>query len=200
MIAAVIVIVIIFIVIFIISALYRLPRVGGAKNIDTCIVVDTINLTHYLENSIDIDGFKKTITQATKKLNKHYTDRIIFVLKDRNMHNIPDENKKQLEELANKLRITIVITEQYLGTKHAPDPKTHSSFSRDDFYMCVLANKYKCSILTSDKLRDFREFNKTINEFIVYEYNYFSAPKIDFMNPKKFKFYKPKLIHPDLIF
>ena len=47
------------------------------------ILVDTINLTYFYDYKVDINGFVKTISKLTKKLQTMYGGIIFFVLKDR---------------------------------------------------------------------------------------------------------------------
>jgi hypothetical protein len=167
--------------------------VGGAKQSNYGnIVVDTLNLTNYLYKEVSTEKIMNTIKYMTPILKQEYSDRIMFVVKDRTQFGgISDENKAKYFEICKELRIYIYIIEQYEESEF----KTHSSMGRDDFYEIVLANKYNCSIISYDQMKDFRRFSKEVKPFKILEFSFWNKkPHKDNVNPKGFRLRKPKIL------
>ena len=155
------------------------------------IVVDLLNATGYYYDEINHDNKIACIKKLTKLLKSEYTDRIMFVVKGKNTEHLTRDELGDFQDLAEKLRIYIYVTEQY----ELVDPTEHYEQARDDFYMCYLAKKYNCYLLTEDRLRDIAEFNK-VPKFKIIEYAFWRAkPDIDFVNPAGIKLRKPKRLH-----
>jgi hypothetical protein len=173
------------------------------KKVMKNIVVDTINLTYFYENEINIKGFTKTIVMLTKKLRDIYGGIIFFVLKDRDTHPYTIQDIEMLNKLAHEQKISISVATQYDIKKLQIDYKNdkHCIKSRDDFYMCMLSTKYNCDVLTGDKLRDYREFKHNLKPFLVYSCQYWTpAPVLEIVNPKGINIKSPKIIFPITFF
>jgi hypothetical protein len=204
-------IVIIFIVIFIIKLFYYknfyLKTQGGGYVKSPHIVIDTLNLTHYLNEGKKIgpELIIETINATSDIIKKHYKGNIIYVLKDRDskFNDIDIRNKYQQTAIINKIYIS--IAEKYINPPSGvPVSYEHSSAGRDDFYMSLLAYKYRCQVLTGDSLKDFNRFRATLQPFYVYEYSYWSDfPKKEYIRPESTaytKLKKPYRIHPSIYF
>jgi len=161
------------------------------------IVVDLLNATGYYYNKITHDNKILCIKSLTQKLKTKYTDRIMFVVKGKNTEHLSPDELADFQKIAEDLRIYIYVTEQYdIPTANRAE---HYEQARDDFYMCHLANKYKCKLLTEDKLRDIAEFGK-VPRFKIIEYAFWrTKPEIDFVNPAGIKIRKPRLLHYESI-
>lgn len=196
------ILVLILCIICIICVLYVLFRdsnnITGGSEKHGNIVIDTLNINFALYKKADLEHITKTIYFISSLLQDKYTDRVMFVIKDQRVKNHTDEERKRFSDIAKELKIYIFLTEQYEDI-HRLDRKTardiHSSNGRDDFYMCVLASKYNCKILTNDRLRDYSEFAKTIKPFRIIEYNYWrDGYTEDFISPIGFRLRRPKTI------
>ena len=177
---------------------------GYVENLND-IIIDTLNLTYWIYGNIDGDNIFNAINLITKQLKDKYKGRMMFVIKDKESEFNTDEDRNKFIKIANDNKIYIYIVEKYKIPPKSSiqlDSKEydkHSSLGRDDFYMSILANKYKCSILTNDRLKDFKSFKYSISPFYVLELNYFiKIPNKDYINPSKYnKLKKPKKILPD---
>ncbi len=156
---------------------------GKVENNSGNIVVDLLNVAHDLDKKMSDKLLISTIIDTTQKLKRFFKDRIMFVVKDANFN---------CQELCDKLRIYIYNAEAYDKVKYI----SHTSIGRDDFYCCVLANKFNCSIITNDRMRDFKDFH-TIDRFRITEYNFYSRPIKDVINPAAYK--GRRLKRPNLI-
>ena len=155
---------------------------GGSR--DT-IVVDTLNISHYLFGKINIED---TIQHVCNK----YKGRIMFVIKDRNLEN--KEKNPNYSLLCKKYKCYIYYTKKY----HDINFKDHSSNGRDDLYCIYLANKYDCPILSNDKFRDFREFAKSVKKFQIIEYTP-SKTTSNIFNPASHIPYGNRIKRPKII-
>jgi len=195
---SVILLIILLILVFVFLLQTNITRIEGGGEKHGNIVVDTLNINYALFRKADLEHIIKTIYFISNLLQNKYTDRVMFVIKDQIIKNHSEDEKKQFNNVAKELKIYIFLTEQYedihrVNQKEAK--KTHSANGRDDFYMCVLANKYNCKILTNDKLRDYSEFAKTVKPFRIIEYNYWRDGFIeDFISPVGFRIRRPKTL------
>ena len=182
---------VIIIIIILLTCVVR-HKLGGASNHGN-ILIDTLNITNELFDCVDHQKILATIKQLTAELKPEYTDRIMFVIKSKTHEFLSAAELKDFQELAVKLRIYIFVGEDY----DKPDViSSHSQLGKDDFLLCVLAQKYKCEIITNDRLADYKEFAKTVKKFKIIEYNYWqSKPSIDYINPAAFvRLRRPKTI------
>ena len=188
----ILIIILIILIVIIIQRIYINTNIininGGAKIIKGNIVVDVLNLTNYLYDKVEPNLIIKAIKKSTKILKNTYTDRIMFVLKDRDFNNTEIID---FEKLAKDLQIYIFLTKKYDDTVF----DTHSSLGRDDFYCIYLANKFNCAILTNDNLRDYKQLPKEVDKFKIIEFNYYKPfPIKDYINPYGMRLKSPKII------
>ena len=191
----IIIIIIIIVILFILIKNKSVIYGGAVKKISGNIIIDTLNLANYLydKNNINEKTIIKSIRTATKTLNGIYTDRIMFVIKDRDF---TESAYIDFLQLAQELRIYIFLTKKYDDTIF----DTHSSLGRDDFYCIYLANKYNCPIFTNDKLRDYKKLSHDVFRFKTIEFNYYkSAPIKDYINPRGMRLKSPKIIKIDTL-
>ena len=183
---------------------------GGVKKIQrppTHIIVDTLNLAHWLfkPDTISPEVIIKTIDKTAAILKLHYPGRVVYVFKDRESQFNDDKTRELYKQAAVRNGVYVTIVERYTDPPTtATTAQTHSSRGRDDFYMSLLAHKYKCPVLTADKLHDFEEFRETILPFHVIEYTFWrDLPQRDFIRPESLAYRsirKPKTIHPSRYF
>jgi len=177
---------------------------GGSRLSNDHIVIDTLNLLHLVFESdklgkvvVNEDIIYRTIEISAPVITKKYSGRVMYVIKGKDKIQT-DENTDQtetdadsekkynrLQELCNKYKIYIYYIEQYKDPpKGHKMSAAHASKGRDDFYLMMLANRYKCKILSEDRYRDFGQFNDTIPPFYVYEFTFWALEKKkDFVNP-----------------
>ena len=185
---------------------------GGSpqKKIDNNhIIVDTLNLTHWFypqSKNVHLDMIISVINNTAEELKKKHSGRVIYVIKDKESTFNTDNFRQQLHECAKKNKIFISITEKY---KDPPSSNTelkdcHSKLGRDDFYMSILANQYKCKVLTADMLRDFSEFRFSVPPFYVLLYSpHKDLADNEYIRPESIAYRflrRPMLIHPDAYF
>lgn len=165
-------------------------KVGGAHIRETHIVVDTLNLTHWMgenantgHNPITSTSIVNTIDRATPILRRKYSN-IIYVLKDQDTQHNSSEIRAAYQNAAERNRVVITCAEKYLDTNSTNLTELHSSKGRDDFYMCILAARNRCAVASEDRLRDFAEFRKNIPPFHVIEFAFWRAiPQRDSIRP-----------------
>lgn len=155
------------------------------------IVVDTLNLTHWLGSTskspmqISTAAIVGTIAQTVDSIKKKYAGRVMYVVKDRESVLNDPETRKVYADTAREYSVYIYAVERYEEPPRATRRAgTHSERGRDDFYAAVLAKRYRCSVLTEDKFRDFDQFRTDVTPFHVYEYNYWrDLPDRDYVDP-----------------
>jgi hypothetical protein len=161
----------------------------AAKN----IVVDTLNLAHWLRERADKGPLSTAeitaaIERAAPALRKRFPGEIVFVLKDHNNTLNDGAVRAQYQAAAERARVRIVCAERYSpgaepAFRRARRPR-HSAAGRDDFYMCLLASKLRCAVATEDRLRDFAEFRGAVAPFIIVTFAHWRAlPGRDFVRP-----------------
>lgn len=175
------------------------------------IVVDTLNLTHWLWASKGAAALSpalivETIDATAPILKLRYPGQVVYVLKDRESQFNLDTVRSLYQETARRNGVYLAIAERYADPPAASvmSSEEHSGRGRDDFYMSILAGRYKCAVLTADRLRDFGRFRSTIPPFQVYEYNFWrDLPSRDFIRPDAAAYArvrKPRTIHPRDVF
>ena len=105
----------------------------------------------------------------------------MFVLKDATTSFNTKEMRDEYKKLAHELQIFIYIVEKYehdapswkLEKRYEKD--IHSTASRDDLFLIILARKHWCGMLTNDTLRDIEEFRDTVAPFKVLIYDWFTT-------------------------
>ncbi len=172
------------------------------------LVIDTLNLAHFLGFApISTSTVIQTVDFATPRLIK-YADRLLFVLKDPTGAFLTQEDHQLYRDAAIRNRVHIVIAEKYVDppielgkTRYGFE---HASKGRDDFYMSLLAKRYRSPVLTADKLRDFGEFRKKIPAFHTIEFDFWrELPTRDYIKPDAFAYSRlrrPATIHPREVF
>jgi len=161
---------------------------GGGAAAPQNIIVDTLNLTHWLfpDSILSEDLIIKSIDQTASKLKKQYPGKVIYVLKDRETTFNDKFTHVALKETADRNLVTIIVAEKYKDppSSEADKSVSHSSRGRDDFLMSVLARQWRCPVLTEDRLRDFDEFRSNIKPFHTYEFTYYKQlPTREFYRP-----------------
>lgn len=141
------------------------------------IVVDTLNLAHWLRSDkeipLTVEEIVAAIDRTAPVLKKKHAGRVMYVLKDRESQLNSKEAHERYMACAERNRIYIEIAEKYTDPPHGnPRSAAHSASGRDDFLIAVLASRWKCSALTEDRLRDFDEFKLTLQPFHAFEFAY----------------------------
>lgn len=177
-------------------------KIGGAPYRSQHIVVDTLNLTHWIHGG-KITITPKLIISAIDKtapfLRKKHNGRIMYVLKDRESQFTTPETKQLYKDIANKHSIYIIVAERYVDPPiGVPKTDQHSSRGRDDLLISILANRWRCSVLTEDRLHDFKEFRATIQPFYATEYTFWREfPHKEYIRPESIsllKLRKPRML------
>jgi len=182
------------------------------------VIVDLLNITHWFQKKrpvrhadthagthADTHAILKTIDITAPILKKRWPGRVTYVVKDRT-HSFNDEKTHALyAEAAERNRVVICIAEQYKDPPSGNKPsKKHSAAGRDDFYMCLLAQRERAVVITEDRLKDFNEFRKELPPFHVLEFSYVRRlPTKDFIRPESLAYAKmrrPKIVAPAEVF
>lgn len=162
---------------------------GGGK--DEHIVVDTLNLTHWLnpdDKKISIDKIIAAISLTSPKLKLKYKGKVMYVLKDKDGEFNTPEIRELYADCAEQNGVYIYLTERYVdepNTTIRVDKKDHSKYGRDDFFIILLAHRHFCPILSNDNMRDYKNFRTKIKPFQVFEYTYWKKiPNREFVKPE----------------
>jgi hypothetical protein len=171
------------------------------------IVIDTLNLTHSLLRGKKINATQilRAITDTAPVLIEKYPGRVMYVIKDQTSIHLTPETRLRIKASAVLNKVYIYIAEQYINPPSGVKiSSSHSAGGRDDFFMAILASKWRCSILTDDKLKDFADFRSTIQPFYVVEYNYWQhTAKKEYIRPESvgyIRLQRPHLVNPYQIF
>lgn len=199
-------IIVIFIILCILFVIYLISikqnifipkKIGGAdkgKKIlqSENIIIDTLNLTHWFtkKKHINTSDIIRTIDKTAPIIKQQYPGRVIYVIKtrDKNSHS----NHSPLKNAAHRNNIFINVVEKL--DDNSLYSHNHTSLGRDDFYIIMLAWKYKCPVLSKDKYHDLKEMKSgNLAPFHVYKYSYLKKfVERDFVNPSAAKFKKMK--------
>lgn len=184
-------------------------RFGGARGADYArsphVVVDTLNLAHWLDEDlkkVSPEAIVSTVNATAPVLKRRYPGRVMYVLKDRTSEYNTSALRAEYKALADRHNIYIAVAERYVDPPAGvPHSDAHSAQGRDDFYISLLANRWKCAVLTEDRLRDFAEFRATLQPFHVYEFAFWRAiPEREFIRPESPKYArlkKPRMLRFD---
>jgi len=174
------------------------------------LVVDTLNLTHWLRGGAEPltpAAIVGAIDATAPALKRRYTGRLMYVLKDRESQFDDDSARDLYRQAAERNGVYVSVASRYAdppAESERPAAPEHSSKGRDDFYMSILAARYRCAVLTADKLRDFERFRATVPPFRVVEFAYWRRlPAQDYVRPSSTayaKMRKPVTIHPSAYF
>lgn len=190
----------------------RAPRRGPDPALSAHVVVDTLNFTHWhLERearergsepaALTPEAIVAAIDAAAPVLKKRHPGRVMFVLKDRESQFNDAAVREKYRLAAERNGVYVSIAERYLDPPTGVKPSAeHSVRGRDDFYMSLLAFRYRCAVVTVDKLRDFSRFRATIPPFYVLEYTFWrDRPEREYIRPDSpayARMRKPKTVHP----
>jgi hypothetical protein len=198
------------------GASHRRPR-GPDPAASPHVVVDTLNVAHwYLQHeaaraaqaepaSLTPAAIIRTIDATAPLLKRQHEGRVYYVLKDRESQFNDAAVRAAYQAAGRRNEIWISLAERYPEPPAGPGPTAeHSSRGRDDFYMSLLARRYRCAVVTADKLRDFSRFRATIPPFYVLEYAYWrDQPEREYIRPDSPAYAplrRPRLIHPADLF
>lgn len=162
------------------------------------LVVDTLNLTHWLTARkgrpppLTPAAIVATIDATAATLRARHPGRVMYVVKDRETALNSAETQALYRAAAERNGVYVYAVEQYADPPAAGRERErarragaeHSSRGRDDFYMALLARRWRCAVLTEDRFRDFARFRATVPPFHVREFAYWrAAPARDFVDP-----------------
>jgi hypothetical protein len=190
----------------------RSPRfAGGARGPDYSksphIVVDTLNLTHWLHEqrrrqrpldekplTLTAAVIAETVDRTAAILRARHGGRVMYVVKDRESQFSDDAAREVYKRAAERNGVYLLAAERY------PDPPKgvaasaeHSARGRDDFFEAVLAHRWRCAVLTEDRLLDFGRFRATVQPFHVYEFAFWRAlPHREFVRPESAAYVRMK--------
>ena len=175
------------------------------------LVIDTLNLTHWLCERRDGGRppaltpalIAEAIDETAAALRRRHTGRVMYVLKDRESQFNDAGARDIYRRAAERNKVYVSAAERYVdppASAPANDPAAHSSRGRDDFYMSLLANRHRCAVLTDDRLRDFAEFRTTVPPFHVVEYAFWrDQPLREFIRPEApayIRMRRPRMVRP----
>ncbi len=162
------------------------------------VVVDTLNLTHWWrrrpgaappEGPLSTEEIVAAVDATAAELKRRHPGRVMYVVKDRESQLNDAEIRRVYDAAAKRNRIYLYAVERYADPPASGVPDAalaeHSARGRDDFFIALLAARWKCAVLTEDRLRDFPRFRATIRPFHVYEYAFWRAlPDRVFVRPE----------------
>lgn len=179
------------------AALLTAPRRGfagggrGPSRESPHLVVDTLNLAHWLSGGkeplhLSPARIAEAIDRTAPTLLRRFPGRVMYVLKDRDSQFNSEEERSVYRDAATRNGVYVCAAERYADPPKGVAPSSaHSARGRDDFYMALLAWKWRCPVATEDRLRDFAQLRATIQPFHVYEWAYWrGSPARDFVRPE----------------
>ena len=169
--------------------------VGGARRkLDYTksphIVIDTLNLTHWItpetDTKITPDKIVATIDATADILKNRHPGRVMYVMKDRDSRFNTQAARDLYKAAADRNKVYIYIAERYVDPpKGVTKSDEHSALGRDDFFIALLTRKWRCAALTEDWYRDFDSFRATLQPFHVYEFAFWrDGPYRDYIRPE----------------
>lgn len=179
------------------------------------LVVDTLNLVHWLGLASGAPGAPGGLTPAViaeavdrtaAALKARHPGRVVYVLKDRESTLNTDASRDVYRAAAERNGVYVVVAERYDAAAAPRDGTTaatraeHSARGRDDFLTALLAARYRCAVLTDDRLRDFDRFRATVAPFHTLEYAFWrAAPAREYVRPDAAAYArlrKPRCVRP----
>lgn len=181
---------------------------GGPRPQSPHIVVDTLNLTHWLRGPGRGPGAAKTktrpleladivgaIDQTAAPLRAQFPGKVMYVVKDRESQINTPEIRAAYKSAADRNQVWIYDVEQYPEPLLLPPqgPRVaeyeHATRARDDLYMAILAQKHHCAVLTEDRFRDFSAFRANVAPFRVFGHTYWrDMPEEEFIRPAAYAY------------
>jgi hypothetical protein len=195
-------------------------RVTGGAAAEDNLVVDTLNLVHWLrpaarEGPLDIDEIVGAIDSVAAPLRERYPGRVTFVVKSRDTPEGRDAQaatRARYQEAARRNRVWVALVAALpprvgyagRGAAHAGRGAAHAALGRDDFYMILTARDHGCAVLTRDRFRDLADMKSgALEPFHVYVFSpHASYPRRDFVNPAAAEYRRlccPPAVRPDQI-
>ncbi len=174
----------------------KLARPAHAPRVvDHSVVVDTLNLLHWgrdptrRSSPVTTREIAAAIGRAAPVLRKAYPGRVYFVVKTRDGSDPSDTAsaesvRQEYAKIARAHRVFISLVER-LSDPPSSAKNAHPQVGRDDFYIAVLADRYKCAALSRDHFRDLSAMKaEGLEAFHVWTFSPFgSAPARDFVRP-----------------
>jgi hypothetical protein len=168
------------------------PRRGPDYAKSSHIVVDTLNLVHWLGRAsepgraLTPDLIAEAIDRTAPALLKRHPGRVMYVLKDRESQFNDEAAREVYRRAAERNKVYVLLAERYSDPpKGVAESPEHSAQGRDDFFIALLAHRWRCAVLTEDRLRDFDRFRATVQPFHVYEFAFWRAlPHREFVRPE----------------
>lgn len=164
-------------------------------------VVDTLNLVRWWgEPATTTESIIRVIDATAPALRRRFPGELWYVLKDRDSLLNTPEVRSRYQAAAERNSVRIAVAEKYadppragpadLGAGVPADSvelarREHAERGRDDFYAALLAHRWRCPIITEDRLRDFDLFRSELDPFQVWQFSCARAqPERDFIRPR----------------
>lgn len=199
------------------------PRRGPDYAASPHIVVDTLNLVHALAeadtSATDTDdavampprpaltpaAIAAVIDRTAPVLRARHPGRVMYVIKDRESQFNTADAREVYRATADRNNVYVYVVERYVDPPSGVAASAaHSARGRDDFFTALLARRWRCAVLTEDRLRDFDEFRATIQPFHVYEYAYWRRlPEREYVRPEAAAYSrmkKPRMVRTEEYF
>jgi len=162
------------------------------------LVVDTLNLTHWLRRRappkrVETCDILAAIEATAPTLRRLYPGRVIYVTKDRETR-VDKARAQRLRALyqaaARCDRVYVHVVERLPGDAPRGRRSRHAALGRDDFYLIMLARKFRSPVLSRDRFRDLPDMKGGhLQSFQVFSYSpHRRLPERDFVNPAAAEF------------
>ena len=177
------------------------------------IVVDTLNLAHHIgrppKSARDIAA---VIDATSATLRRAHPGRVMYALKDRESVHLDADARDVFRAAAERNKVYVIAAERYLDgprSTKSPSPQNeterraaeHAARGRDDFLASVLASRWKCAVLTDDRMHDFDLFRSSVAPFHTIEFAFWrSQPLREFYRADSLAYARlrrPPRIGPD---
>lgn len=162
------------------------------------IVVDTLNLTHWLgrgaaRGRVEQADIIAAIDTTAPALHRRYPGRVIYVTKDRETRGdaeTAEKTRAAYHEAARRNSVYIHVVERLPDDAPRGRSAPHAALGRDDFYITLLAWKLRAPVLSRDRFRDLADMKRgQLDKFHVYSFSPFRvAPARDYVNPAAAEF------------
>lgn len=148
------------------------------------LVVDTLNLVYSVTGSgPSLCTILETIEATAPQLRRRYPGRLVYVLKGRSSEAaVPAATRNAYQAAAKRNGVHINLVEKSPVAKEGPTG-SHAALGRDDFYLVMLARKYRCPVLTRDRFRDLSEMKTDLPPFYVRAWDATGRETRDFVTP-----------------